>query len=76
MPGRATTSRRRWRTTRPFPGLPATDLSAARLGEHAILLTYGIAGPDGSLRSSVWVREPGSGWVVRFHQGTGSPSVP
>ena len=48
----------------------ATDFEAARLADGVVLLTYRITGSTGSLRSSVWVREPDHGWRVRFHQGT------
>ncbi|NQD88350.1 ribonuclease HI family protein [Paenarthrobacter sp. CM16] len=54
------------------PGEP-TDLellSADRLSENTILLTYRSFGHAGSaLRSSVWMLDRGQ-WRLRFHQGT------
>ncbi|WP_223914294.1 ribonuclease HI family protein [Arthrobacter sp. NicSoilC12] len=45
-------------------------LSADRLGEKSILLTYRSHTREGSaLRSSLWVLE-GAQWRLRFHQGT------
>ncbi len=44
------------------------DALTAPLSDDVVLLTYRSA--DGTLRSSVWVRDPAAGWVVRFHQGT------
>ena len=49
-----------------------TDFVPVLVAEDVVLLTYRIAGPAGSLRSSVWVREAGAGWRLRFHQGTPS----
>lgn len=51
------------------PALPpseAEDFRTLRLGPDAILLTYRTRT---ALRSSIWVRT-GTGWQVRFHQGT------
>jgi hypothetical protein len=50
----------------------ATDFSPVALAENVVLLTYRIVGPAGSLRSSVWVKDPQAGWRLRFHQGTRS----
>lgn len=49
---------------------PAGDFVATALADDVVLLTYRVGGPRGSLRSSVWVRDDGAGWRVRFHQGT------
>jgi ribonuclease HI len=42
-----------------------------RLGPDAILVTF-RSDDQGrrALRSSVWVRDRETGWVLRFHQGT------
>lgn len=55
------------------PGEPV-DVSAERLTDDVVLITYRIAGPPGSLRSSIWVRTPEIGWRLRFHQGTPLPA--
>jgi ribonuclease HI len=49
----------------------ATDVEAVRLGPDAILVTF-RSDDQGrrALRSSVWVRDPDAGWLLRFHQGT------
>lgn len=47
-----------------------TDYSPVRLSASVVLLTYEIAGRPGSLRCSVWVKDPAAGWLLRFHQGT------
>ena len=49
----------------------ASNMRIRRLGPDAILLTYEseVAGRR-ALRSSTWVREPSSGWLLLFHQGT------
>jgi hypothetical protein len=49
------------------------DFVAVKLAPDVVLLTYRVLGPTGSLRSSVWVRDDGAGWRVRFHQGTRVP---
>jgi hypothetical protein len=53
---------------------PAAQLSAIatdRLADDVILLTYTVRRRGGtSRRSSVWVRGPERGWLLRFHQGT------
>lgn len=51
--------------------IAATEFRTVRLGPDAILLTYrsDTAGRR-ALRSSVWVRDPDAGWLLRFHQGT------
>ena len=48
------------------------DAVTAELADGVVLLTYTAIAADGarSLRSSVWVRDDGAGWRVRFHQGT------
>jgi len=49
----------------------ATDLVPVRLAGDVVLLTYTAQQPERvSLRSSVWLRHPEQGWVLRFHQGT------
>jgi hypothetical protein len=48
----------------------AVDFEATALGDDVVLVTYRIIGAGGSLRSSVWMREAGHGWRLRFHQGT------
>lgn len=48
------------------------DFEVVPLADGVVLLTYRIIGEHGSLRSSVWVHEPGRGWLLRFHQGTRS----
>jgi len=56
---------------------PAEDFHAQALAEDVVLLTYRVTGPRGSLRSSIWVRDPTAtdpGWRVRFHQGTRVPT--
>jgi ribonuclease HI len=51
--------------------IAASDLRATRLGPDAVLLTYrSDASGRRALRSSVWVRDPVAGWLLRFHQGT------
>jgi ribonuclease HI len=49
----------------------ATEFRTVRLGPDAILVTF-RSDDQGrrALRSSVWVRDPGAGWLLRFHQGT------
>jgi hypothetical protein len=58
------------------------DFVLARLGEGVALLTYRSAhvGPNGelsrhTLRSSLW-QQTGSGWRMRFHQGTPTDAFP
>lgn len=51
-----------------------TDFTPVPLAPDVVLLTYRIAGPAGSLRSSVWTRDSAGGWRLRFHQGTRVPS--
>jgi hypothetical protein len=49
----------------------ASDLVPVRLARDVVLLTYTAHRPERvSLRSSVWVRHPEQGWVLRFAQGT------
>jgi hypothetical protein len=52
----------------------AVDFRPEHLAADVVLLTYRITGPDGSLRSSIWVRGADGDWTLRFHQGTRSPS--
>jgi ribonuclease HI len=55
-----------------------SDLVPVRLAGVVVLLTYTLHQPNRvSLRSSVWLRHPEQGWVLRFHQGTiaGSPTA-
>jgi len=51
--------------------IAVTEFRPVRLGPDAILLTFRTddAGRR-ALRSSVWVRDPEAGWLLRFHQGT------
>jgi len=51
--------------------ITASDMHVRRLGPDAVLLTYRseVSGQR-ALRSSTWVREPDSDWVLLFHQGT------
>lgn len=51
----------------------AEDVEPHRLCDDVVLVTYRVAGAPGTLRSSVWVRDPVAGWRLRFHQGTGAP---
>ena len=52
----------------------ANDLRTRSLGADAVLVTYRSSEPGReALRSSVWLREPGAGWLLLLHQGT--PSV-
>jgi hypothetical protein len=48
----------------------ASNFVPTRLTDDVVLLTYRSA--DGTLRSSIWVRDVESDWLVRFHQGTPS----
>lgn len=48
----------------------STSFSATPLADDVVLLTYRITGARSTLRGSVWVRTPGAGWQLRFHQGT------
>ena len=59
------------------PGVPAeaTGFEPVRLAGDVVLLTFRLNGDRPSLRCSVWVREPGSGWRLRFHQGTRTSSA-
>ena len=54
------------------PGISshASDVEAVRLADDVTLVTYRVGGERESLRSSVWVHDPGAGWRLRFHQGT------
>ena len=51
--------------------IAAHGMCTTRLGPDAVLLTYRSddAGRR-ALRSSVRVRDPDAGWLLRFHQGT------
>jgi hypothetical protein len=54
--------------------LEARDFTPIRLADGVVLVTYTIDAADRtSLRSSVWVRDPDRGWLLRFHQGTPVP---
>ena len=54
--------------------IQATDLRTRYLGADAVLVTYRSREPEReALRSSVWLRDAGAGWLLLFHQGT--PSV-
>jgi hypothetical protein len=48
----------------------ASDFAPTRLCDDVVLLTYRSA--DGTLRSSIWVRDGASEWLIRFHQATSS----
>jgi len=61
--------------SRPGVSGKALDFSPASLGENVVLLTYRLAGPVTSLRSSVWVKDQQGNWRLRFHQGTRVESV-
>jgi ribonuclease HI len=51
--------------------IAASDLRVTRLGPDAILVTFRSDDRGRrALRSSVWVRDPEAGWLLRFHQGT------
>jgi ribonuclease HI len=50
------------------------DARAVRLAEEVVLLTYRTGGLRPALRSSLWLHDPDSGWLLRFHQGTPAPS--
>lgn len=52
----------------------ATDITATRLAENIVLVTYrSRRGVRTALRSSVWRRLDGGTWRVFFHQGTPQP---
>ena len=51
------------------------DLTPVSLSADTVLLTYRIdQQARSSLRCSVWLRSAESEWLLRFHQGTRSPS--
>ncbi len=52
------------------PGESGRASQHVMLADDVALLTYRITGARSTLRSSVWVRTPGAGWQLRFHQGT------
>jgi hypothetical protein len=53
----------------------AVDMAPVSLGVDAVLLTYRIDDAERpSLRSSVWLRSDVGEWLLRFHQGTLTPS--
>jgi hypothetical protein len=53
----------------------AVDLTPVSLSADSVLLTYRIdQQARSSLRCSVWLRSAKSEWLLRFHQGTRSPS--
>lgn len=58
----------------PGVSVAIADLVGVRLAGDVVLVTYRVTGDRASLRSSVWVRDPGGRWRVRFHQGTPGPS--
>jgi ribonuclease HI len=47
-----------------------TGMRAHRIAADVALVTFTLHGPRLSLRSSVWVRDSGGRWRMRFHQGT------
>jgi hypothetical protein len=56
--------------------IEATDLQTRYLGADAVLVTYRSREPGReALRSSVWLRDPESGWLLLFHQGTPSAAA-
>ena len=58
------------------PHLEARDFTPVRLADGVVLVTYTVDAADRtSLRSSVWVRDPNHGWLLRFHQGTPVPTA-
>lgn len=52
--------------------IEATDLYATRLAPDVVLATYlsQHSTRPACRRSSIWVRHPDRGWLLRFHQGT------
>ena len=51
--------------------ITATDFQALPIGPDAILLTFKTdSAKRVCLRSSVWIRNEGDEWLLRFHQGT------
>ncbi len=49
----------------------AKDFVENWISPECILLTYRVEQENrNSLRSSIWVKENNSDWVMRFHQGT------
>ena len=56
--------------------IQATDLHTRYLGADAVLVTYRSREPGReALRSSVWLRDPGAGWLLLLHQGTPSAAA-
>lgn len=56
--------------------LAVDEVALHRLADDTVLLTYRL--PDSerpSRRSSLWLRDPRRGWVLRFHQGTPTGAV-
>jgi len=51
--------------------ITAADFLTLSLGPDAILLTFKTESAKRvCLRSSVWIRNDGNKWLLRFHQGT------
>jgi ribonuclease HI len=59
--------------TAPDLDAPATGMQAQRIAADVALVTFTLGGARPSLRSSVWVRDSGGRWRMRFHQGTFVP---
>jgi len=58
-------------------GVTATDFETVVLAADVVLVTFRTDGGAGRcLRSSVWVRPAGGGWLLRFHQATVLPVDP
>jgi ribonuclease HI len=56
--------------------IQAIDLQTRYLAADAVLVTYRSREPGReALRSSVWLRDPGAGWLLLFHQGTPSAAA-
>lgn len=47
--------------------------AAEAVAEGLVLVTYDIGGARPTNRSSLWVRDGGGRWRLRFHQGTRVP---
>lgn len=77
-------SGRRWTRAETLIADPAPidaeihDLAVHGLGPGVAMVTYVSVVRAGSVyvsnRSSLWVRDGGGGWLLRFHQGTPAPS--
>lgn len=62
--------------TEDAPELVTENVTATRLADQVILLTYRTRSPGRTaLRSSLWRRGEGGPWRIYFHQGTVQPEV-